>query len=309
MKIRILYYEVSLIFLLLALSSCEKKVENTFLEDIVTASMPTQELLYVSESLNLDGLELKLNYSDGSSVPVSFSAFSGYGLVVQPENGSMLFANTNVTVSHSTSGKSVGFAVEVKDSVSDIIGNLYSLVWIGDQLWMKENLRTTKYNDGSSITLQEDNECWYTQTTEAFCWYENNMSLYGETYGALYNWYAVNTGNLCPDGWHVPNETEWMQLVDYLGGEEVAGGKLKDKDHELWNSPNAGATNASGFTAFPAGSRSDLFHSSGDGAKWWSSGGYDEQNANAFSITYTYPTVLWYNYSKHHGYSVRCIRD
>ena len=148
--------------------------------------------------------------------------------------------------------------------VTDYDGNHYSSVLIGSQIWMAENLKTIKYNDGTAIPLVTDATEWSNLTTHGYCWYNNDEATYGDTYGALYNWYTVETGNLCPTGWHVPTDAEWTELIDYLGGESVAGGKLKETGTTHWNSPNPGATNETGFTTLPGGYRADFNGSSGD---------------------------------------------
>jgi uncharacterized protein (TIGR02145 family) len=156
-------------------------------------------------------------------------------------------------------------------AVSDIDGNEYKTIGIGSQTWMAENLKTTRLNDGSSIPLVTGNDSWFNLTTLAYCWYDNNVSK-KVVYGALYNWYAVNMGNLCPVGWHIPTDDEWRVLSDYLGGEAIAGGKLKETGTAHWN-PNAGATNASGFTAIPGGMRGNggyFFDLGYNGGYWWS---------------------------------------
>jgi uncharacterized protein (TIGR02145 family) len=140
-------------------------------------------------------------------------------------------------------------------TVTDVDGNIYNTVKIGDQAWITENLKTTKYNDGTDIPLVTDNSAWNNLSTPGYCWYSNDEATYGETYGALYNWFAVNTGKLCPEGWHVPSDAEWTTLSDYLGGAGVAGGKLKETGFTHWFHPNTGATNETGFTGLPAGGR------------------------------------------------------
>ncbi|MBI5010148.1 MAG: fibrobacter succinogenes major paralogous domain-containing protein, partial [Bacteroidia bacterium] len=137
--------------------------------------------------------------------------------------------------------------------VSDIDGNVYQTVTIGTQVWMKENLKTTKLNDGIALPNVIDNAAWAALTTTGYCWYNNDATTYKSTYGALYNWYAVNTGKLCPIGWHVPSDDEWTLLTTFRGGYSVAGGKLKETGTLHWTSPNTGATNETGFTALPGG--------------------------------------------------------
>ncbi len=157
------------------------------------------------------------------------------------------------------------------DTVTDIDGNVYHTVTIGTQVWLVENLKTTRYNDGTSIPLVTDSAAWSNADTSAYCWYNNDIAN-KNTYGALYNWFTVNTGKLAIAGWHIPTDAEWTTLTDYLGGESIAGGKLKETGTTHWRSPNAGATNESGFTALPGGHRdvNGTFSAMGDDGFWWS---------------------------------------
>jgi len=195
-------------------------------------------------------------------------------------------------------------------TVSDIDGNIYKTVTIGTQIWMAENLKTTKFKDGSLVPLITDNTAWKNLTTSAYCWYKNDLSN-KNIYGALYNWYAVNTGKLCPSGWHVPSDGEWTVLAAYLGGDAIAGGKLKESGLSHWNSPNDGATNVSGFTALPAGVKvtdSRLFVEIGRYGFFWSSVGL---GSTAFYRQVEFDTTLLFmvNEPKTTGMSIRCIKD
>ena len=170
-------------------------------------------------------------------------------------------------------------------TVNDIDGNVYKTVKIGHQIWMAENLKTTKYNDGTAIPLITDNSAWINRdsiafTTPAYYWYDND-SIYKNTYGALYNGYTVKTGKLCPIGWRVPTDDEWSELTTYLGGEDVAGGKLKETGTDHWQSLNKGATNETGFTALPGGYRTmnGKFYYINGGSGWWSSTKYNSTYA------------------------------
>ena len=156
--------------------------------------------------------------------------------------------------------------------IKDGDGNVYTSVKIDTQVWIVENLKTTKYNDGIAIPLVTDNSDWGNLTTSAYCWYTNDAAANKSTYGSIYNWYAVNTGKLCPTGWHVPTDEEWTILINYLGGGSVAGNKLKEAGTIHWISPNAG-TNESGFTALPGGRRTSagIYVSLTDYGYWWSS--------------------------------------
>jgi uncharacterized protein (TIGR02145 family) len=141
--------------------------------------------------------------------------------------------------------------------ISDMDGISYPIVTIGSQVWMAKNLATTKLNDQTAIPLVTDNYSWSVLTTPGYCWSSNLPAMFGDTYGALYNWYSVNTGKLCPVGWHIPNEAEWNTLVTFLGGMNVAGGKLKDAGTAHWNASNSSASNSSGFSGLQGGSRFD----------------------------------------------------
>ena len=193
--------------------------------------------------------------------------------------------------------------------VTDIDGNVYNTIGIGTQIWMKENLKTTKLNDGTAIPNVTTWGEWAGLSTPAYCWYNNDSPSYKNIYGALYNWHTVNTNKLCPSGWHVPSHDEWTVLESYLGGSALAGGKLKEAGIVHWTSPNTGATNESGFTALPGGFRygSDAFMQ-GEG-RWWSSTLWssdaawelfllNDSSASTIGVT---PMIL--------GGSVRCVKN
>ncbi|MCX6254315.1 MAG: fibrobacter succinogenes major paralogous domain-containing protein, partial [Bacteroidia bacterium] len=199
-------------------------------------------------------------------------------------------------------------------SVTDRDGNVYKTVTIGTQVWMAENLKTTKFNDGSAIPLVTDDKTWDALTTPAYCWCENDATANKNTYGASYNWYTVGTNKLCLKGWHVPTDAEWTTLTTYLGGESVAGGKLKETGTTHWESPNTGATNESGFTALPSGYRNNhgAFANVGYFGFWWSA---TENVATATTASWCRSMggggsdVLRFPNLKKNGYSVRCLRD
>jgi uncharacterized protein (TIGR02145 family) len=186
---------------------------------------------------------------------------------------------------------------------------------------MAENLKTTKYNDGTAIPVVTDNIAWAALVTPAYCWYNNDDAANKNSYGALYNWYAVNTGKLCPTGWHVPNDSEYRSLILYLdpGATQVnenesliAGGKLKESGTTLWLSPNTGATNESGFSARPGGTRSfnGTFNQINNQGFWWSATENDPVNGNYWSLGYNGTMVLrYFDYGKYPGFSVRCLKD
>ncbi|MGQ9620913.1 MAG: FISUMP domain-containing protein, partial [Bacteroidales bacterium] len=194
-------------------------------------------------------------------------------------------------------------------SFVDIDGNNYRTVVIGTQEWLAENLRAVKLNDGTPLSFTPDASTWNSSafTDPGYSWYNNDSV----SYGALYNWYAVSTGKLCPVGWHVPSDEEWTTMVDYLGGRETAGGKLKEAGVYHWISPNAEATNESGFTAIPAGYRyySGSFNGIGRYGYWWTSSAVSEAEAFYRNLSYAYPNIDRSSSSKKSGMTVRCIKD
>ena len=193
--------------------------------------------------------------------------------------------------------------------VTDIDGNTYTTVTIGTQIWMVENLKTTKLNDGTAITFSLSEQTWSDLTTPGYSLvaYEGSENLYGY----FYNWYAVNTGKLAPTGWHVPNNTDFETLINYLGGSEVAGGKLKEAGTEHWNSPNTGATNSSGFTALPGGymSQSGTRYSFGEFGEWWSATQTSNQNGSLMNITFGGNRADIGSSPPKFGFNIRCLKD
>jgi uncharacterized protein (TIGR02145 family) len=195
--------------------------------------------------------------------------------------------------------------------VTDIEGNNYHFVTIGNQVWMAENLKTTKYNDATDIPLVTDSTAWKNLITPGYCWYNNELS-YKDIYGALYNWYSINTVKLCPMGWHVPSYDEWVTLINLLGGENVAGGKLKEIGTTHWSSPNTGATNESGFNAVPSGDRigeDGSFYNIGEYAIFWTSDpSSDTQAINRVLVFDKVNLRIGFD-NKFAGFSVRCVKD
>ena len=202
--------------------------------------------------------------------------------------------------------------------IKDIDGNFYPIVTIGSQVWMTKNLRTTKFNDGTPIPKVEDDSEWSSISTPAYSWYDNDSVQYNKPYGALYNWYAASAGNLCPTGWHVPTEAEMETLITFLGGQLVAGGKLKKTGTEYWNSPNEGATNESGFTAIAMGSRSYNgsflnYENFKNNARYMSAtegASTPPPGSGVYMILYHNSTNAYISsLNKRAGMSIRCIKD
>lgn len=198
--------------------------------------------------------------------------------------------------------------VATGNTVTDIDGNVYPVVKIGHQVWMAENLRTTKYNDGTAIKLLPDYDLWETETGGAFCYYMNNADN-KNPFGGLYNFAAVKTGKLCPDGWHVPVLEEWQALTRYLN--DIPGAKLKEKGTTNWVKNATNANNETGFTALPGGHRyaSGNFSSFGNQGSWWTK--TKKSEAEAYHIViHDYTSLVPSYVSKvNDGRSVRCVRD
>jgi len=194
-------------------------------------------------------------------------------------------------------------------SITDIDGNTYKTIKIGSQTWMAENLRTTKLSDGTSIPQIKDSVDWTNTDSPAYCWYRNNPSKYKATYGALYNFYTIETGKLCPEGWHVPSDEEWTELTDTLGGTHAAYYKLKETTSLHWTDNSLEVTNESGFAALPGGSRSNYgaFDYICESAYWWSSTEALSSMSTGRSINYDEDIVFNSMARKEIGFSVRCI--
>jgi uncharacterized protein (TIGR02145 family) len=206
-------------------------------------------------------------------------------------------------------------------TITDIDGNTYNTISIGSQCWMRANLKTTKYLDNTAIQNVTSNTEWSTLTTGAYCNYKNTPSN-GTTYGKLYNWYAVTSKhNICPTGWHVPSNAEWNILENYLdntidttaigwAGTDI-GGKLKETGTTHWNSPNTSATNSSGFSALPGGTRFDdgSFNFIGNFGLFWTATAYNTGTAWERFLGYRDSQISPSSSIKTGGFSIRCVRD
>ena len=200
-------------------------------------------------------------------------------------------------------------------SVPDIDGKIYKTIKIGNQEWMAENLRASRFTDGRDILHILPNFWAYSDSplyvlNETYVTYTNSL-------GAYYNWHTVETGKICPSGWHVPSYEEWTILVNFLGGDSVAGGKLKETGTIHWNSPNAKASNETGFSALPGGhipapwyfGYTNSFQLMGDQGIWWSSSKSYECCAWTGSLSYKNSGFSFVPISKEDGCPVRCIKD
>jgi uncharacterized protein (TIGR02145 family) len=200
--------------------------------------------------------------------------------------------------------------------MTDQEGNVYKTIVIGNQEWMAENLNTSIYRNGDAIPTNLDNSTWGFFGSGAWT-YLNNDESNACPYGKLYNWFAcVDARHLCPVGWHVPSDAEWSVLTYYLGGEAVAGGKMKTTGTiqaatGLWDSPNTAATNSSGFSGVPGGFR---YGTSGGSYGQIASDGFWWTSSENFYMLYRHLRTHWGasdwgEHSGNYGYSVRCLRD
>ena len=205
-------------------------------------------------------------------------------------------------------------AMILAQNIKDIENNTYDTLTIGTQTWIKQNLRVTKFNDGTNIPMTTENGDWAVPSGPSYCWYNNDETIHKNTYGALYNWWVVDSKsnggkNICPAGWHVATNDEWTTLINFLGGEAYAGGKLKDT--LLWKTPNKAATNESGFSALPVGGRDNYgkFNSAGEYGWWWTSTESDAVSALMIGLGFDYSDAGRGADSKKLGNAVRCLKD
>ena len=214
--------------------------------------------------------------------------------------------------------KSETTAEVVGGTVSDLEGNVYKTVTIGSQTWMAENLRSIKLSDGVAIQYVSDNSTWSNLTTPGYSYYSNDSTTYKAKYGALYNWYTVQTKKLCPTGWHIPSDAEWTTLATSLGVDSLAGGKLKETTSLDWYVPNLYATNTTGFTAIPSGYRffNGSYNNIGYSGNWWSDTEYTTSSARFFYLRYdkgfAYDNKITTGKNfvdKLYGLSVRCLKN
>ena len=209
-------------------------------------------------------------------------------------------------------------------TVSDIDGNNYKTIKIGTQEWLAENLKTTRLNDGTAIPLVSDDYLWSHLNTPCYCWYNNDGAVFKNIYGGYYNWYAVNSGKLCPAGWHVPDEDDWGVFKLFLGmtpeqvnssnfPETTAGNKIKETGTFNWVEESITATNESGFTALPGGSRGAGadFGGEGGGGGWWSA---SQRTQYPFPFSHWVVSFAGWIFksdmlSQNYGLNVRCIKN
>lgn len=205
----------------------------------------------------------------------------------------------------------------VTGTIRDVEGNIYKIIRIGKQWWMAENLRVTQYRNGEWIINVTGSKTWSDLTVGAYCYYDNDFDK-AKNYGNLYNWNAlVDRRNLAPEGWHIPTDDDWQELVDYLGGETLAGGEMKsvgsiENNDGLWAGSNESGTDEFGFSALPAGYRNQngLYNGKDSSAYFWSSTEKGNNTAVYRYLNHDNSTVYRDDSGlKQAGYSIRCVRD
>jgi uncharacterized protein (TIGR02145 family) len=197
------------------------------------------------------------------------------------------------------------------EQVTDVEGYTYKTVRIGNTIWMAENLRTTTFSDGSSIQIAESNSAWTNMNSSAYCWYNNDETTYKATYGAIYNGYTIESGKICPTGWHVPKVEDWSYLREFLGDSATIGGNLKEAGTEHWLTPNRGADNSSGFTALPGGIRyfEGTYSSIRSYASFWSASMPVTNELWSISLYFADEAFKMNHRSRKYGFSIRCVKD
>ena len=289
---------------------------------------PSNLTSWTDNSTNETGFKIERKTGSGTYAVVGTTATD-----VTTFNDNGLTASTTYTYrvySYNSGGNSPTYSNEINlltdsGTLIDYDSNTYQLVAIGTQIWTKSNLNVSKYRDGTPIPQVTDPTAWAGLTTGAWCYIEN-ITANGTTYGKLYNWYAVagihdndlNTPNkiLAPTGSHLPSDSEWTTLTTYLGGESIAGAKMKqvgtvEAGTGLWKTPNTGATNESGFTGLPSGDRSNngSFNRDGYYCILWSSSESSPSRVWVRGINYSLTSVSRINTLKAEGFSIRCIKD
>lgn len=270
---------------------------------------------------------IQLNAITNSNSPVLYSIIGGYGAEVSPtgvvtfKNSGLIMINAYVAPNgiYTSNSKTIILKIKSGITVTDINGHIYDATRIGTQVWMQQNLRATKYADGTVIPFVETSQQWSSLNGPGMSFYNNDSTAYGSTFGAVYNWKVVNSEKLCPTGWHVPTATEWFALSNYLGTTN-GGGKIKDagefyKESIYWKSPNTRATNQSHFTAIAAGFRDIYANFTGvkEDAMFWSSTLQDAYYGDVtyYSMYYQEGIIRSANIRNvdQNGLSVRCMQN
>lgn len=226
---------------------------------------------------------------------------------------SILFVLANSCKKEETPDETIVTPVITPHTITDVDGNVYLTAKIGDQVWMAENLNVTHYRNGDPISEVTNNMQWSSSLNGAYCDYDLYTSENSSHYGKFYNWYALNDSRkIAPTGWHIPTDTDWNNLLSYLGIADSAGGKLKQTGTNNWNSPNTGATNSTGFTALAVGSRDEggTFSDFRKYACFWSSTEGAVSTVASYRLLYNTSSFFGAGaIEKASGLSIRCVKD
>lgn len=304
---------------LLLITSCKKEESKPIkLVQIEIKSEPFKTSYFLGESLNLEGLIISVTLENGTVEDWTLNDFNKKDIQVEPGNGEVLKqVPIEIEISHSLSEFSRKIVLDC-ETVADADNYTYPIVKAGEQYWMGQNLKTTKYNNGDEIGTTDP--VYFDVTGEVepkYQWPCEGDETNVDVYGRFYTWYVVeDERNICPVGWHVPNDNEWNSLMDYLGGGEIAGGKLKCELTEYWVTDNIGATNEIGFNAIPAGGRGagefpwGPFGGFGSSANWWSATEYSPEEGVMWFLGASDTNLGYLEYGKKFwANSIRCIKD
>ncbi len=297
----------------------------------VETALPSSIEIFVKDQNGngLEGVKVDFSVTEGSVSTESKTTESNGKTTIDWTLGTTEGIQTLTIIVYKTDGTtaltgssfSVNATATYKTTVTDVDGNTYGVVQIGEQFWTTENLKTIHYSNGEAIELVEDNDTWANlgDNDKAYSFYDNNEI---ENYGALYTWTAATNGEssdanpsnvqgICPDGWHIPSELEWKELADYLGGIEVAGKKLRGGSD--WSLPNSGAPDEVMFTALPTGYRQPdgVFRDITESVNWWTT---TEDNEEKIVLSWipsgnTDNLNIWNGEPKKSGNSIRCIKN
>lgn len=266
-------------------------------------------------------------YESGKNVMLMATAHAGFHFAVWAEGDDFVGLESDFTYSMPPRDVILTAHFFVPGSgVTDIDGNTYPTVHIGQQEWMAGNLKTTRFNDGTPIHIETDNTAWIVLNTPAMCWFNNDEAGHKATYGALYNWFVTDAESngdkeVCPVEWRVPTDEEWSVLLRFLDPNSnpndlqeslVAGGMLKQAGTAFWDAPNRAGLNTTGFTAVPGGYRGTggTFVQKGADSWFWSSTGHEIYGSAWYrSMQAATPRVARHHLGRGHGFSIRCLKD
>ncbi|MFT3737189.1 MAG: fibrobacter succinogenes major paralogous domain-containing protein [Breznakibacter sp.] len=293
------------------------KVEVT---EIQVVKAPSKSEYYYGEEIDLEGLEVMLVKNNGDAETFALNTFETNGLKCPHSSGTVLTPYVELTVTHTPTNLTAKIPISNK-KLTDIDGNSYSLCKIGDQIWMGENLSTTKLNDGTDIALI--NAVWRTLTTPAYNWYENREELSSKNkYGAYYNFLTVETEKLCPEGWHVPSTEDWNSLIGYLSqngydGQEADAIKKKGAWNNVSGWPHLSddiTLDSFGFSAVPSGwliATLDAFGQVDAESMYWLNNivSSNAMQAHTGALMLNDKTVQIKSRLRTYGLPVRCVKD